>query len=261
MSGGYGNFLDKVRAKNYATVRSMAGNNVTINGPNAFTCVQASPSNSECCDNNTNTNIIVGNGDTGNTGCTGNKGPTGNVGPIGSTGNTGCTGNIGPTGSKGLNANGLYFFFNTNLVYIGDSYDAPSDLSGILSITPTTNRSYGVHYVYKQNTNILPQLIGSFYSSLGIINNNYIPAGIWDFDLYFSMEYSHFNINDGNSTSIFARISYVDTLTGNVYLITDGISSAQILTSNIPPIRVKFSLNVSLQPLPNEYCKIKIDIY
>ena len=57
MSGGYGNFLDKVRAKNYATVRSMAGNNVTINGPNAFTCVQASPSNSECCDNNTNTNI------------------------------------------------------------------------------------------------------------------------------------------------------------------------------------------------------------
>ena len=39
--GDYGNYLDKMRAKNYTTVRSAASNNVTVNGPNSFTCIQA----------------------------------------------------------------------------------------------------------------------------------------------------------------------------------------------------------------------------
>jgi hypothetical protein len=40
MSGSYNNFLDKMRAHNYASIRKSANNHVTINGPNTFTCVK-----------------------------------------------------------------------------------------------------------------------------------------------------------------------------------------------------------------------------
>ena len=36
---GYGNLLDKVKAQNFANIRKAANNNVTVNGPNSFTCI------------------------------------------------------------------------------------------------------------------------------------------------------------------------------------------------------------------------------
>ena len=39
MGDSYGNFLNKIRAQNYATSRGPTTNNILLNGPNSFTCI------------------------------------------------------------------------------------------------------------------------------------------------------------------------------------------------------------------------------
>jgi hypothetical protein len=47
MTDTYGNFLNRIRAQNYATARGPTTNNILLNGPNSFTCIPPPP----CKDN------------------------------------------------------------------------------------------------------------------------------------------------------------------------------------------------------------------
>ena len=146
MPGGYNNFLDKIRAQNYASIRKSGSHNLTINGPNTFNCVKKKQIiEDECCNNDCNyeiypcvTNypcITYPSNDCCDEPCyqqacncnkscncetvhldghTGHRGPIGPVGPTGSIGSVGPTGSIGATGDKGIpgTPSGLVLFLD-----------------------------------------------------------------------------------------------------------------------------------------------------
>jgi hypothetical protein len=155
-------------------------------------------------------------GATGPTGPTGDTGDLGATGPVGATGATGPVGATGPGGGGG--ANGLTYYFNN-----GVAADAPTTglNAGVYQLGRVANASSSSVTSATLTQNTWTQL-GWFVTESSPIDpaSEFIPAGIWDFNLWAS------------STANDNGISYLRVL---VY-VYNGSTTTLISTSSISTI-------------------------
>lgn len=297
MSGSYNNFLDKMRAHNYASIRKSA-NHVTINGPNTFTCVKKKQLIDNGCNNGdynypcvTNypciTNYECNNcceepcnchhqlyppqncepvyveGHTGHRGPVGPVGPVGQVGPVGPTGSIGPTGYVGPTGDKGVpgTPSGLVLFLDQDQ----DSLMLSNYQRGI-SVSFISNN---IGSLLSVPTDSLSTLITySFNDSYHAYNpilistyttpSNSLASVVVPGGVWELNVYSAVKYNT-NDVKLFGKIYYVDSNGLNPVLIGDGYYTA--VTVDTFNESYTNQISIPILTLPDTTYRIKIELY
>jgi len=149
----------------------------------------------------------------------GPQGPTGPTGQIGPIGNDGPTGPTGPTGVKGDagDSTGLILYLNET---------EPSGVTGIyrlLSPEPLLDPSNVTITLSPGSTGTF---LGGFANTLGGLNNPvFIPAGIWELNIFAST-------TTPNNVNIWYEVFGIDAL-GNEVDLSPGSSSINNLSSSL----------------------------
>ena len=294
MASSYNNFLDKMRAQNYASIRKSANNNVTIHGPNTFNCVKKkSIMDSGCCDkpddNHCGSNYpyitnhscnnccnqpcncyqtcncnqgcycdpIFMEGHTGHRGPAGPAGPTGSIGPIGPIGLVGPTGNKGDPGSP----SGLVLFLDKeqdtltlNNYQIGISTNYISPNNGSLLSVPASTASSLITYTFSDSYKVNTPILLSTF----ITPPNSLASVVVPGGVWGLNVFASAKY-DTNDLRVFGKIYYVDSNGNNPVLVGDGYDTSAIVRQFCESYMN--DINIPIFTLPNTTYRIKLELY